>query len=496
MKILASSALGLLTVLACTHAAAEIRLPSVLAEHMVVQRDMPVHLWGAAAPGEKVHAEFRGNSADAVADGGGAWSLTLPKGDAGGPFTMLIRGSNTIKFSDILVGDVWLIAGQSNVEYPMSHTTRPDGDPRGKGDLAAANAPTMRILEVKVVSSPTPLFSAELKQPWVAVTPATVAGFSAIGYYFARDLQEDIKVPIGMIEAATGGSAGEAWVSPAAIKADPTLTLGLPANGDVNNEEDQPGQKHDALTKAEIKRGGGVNAPGGLFNGMIEPLTRFPIRGVIWYHGASNTNPQERALNYGHLLDGLITDWRAQWGEGNFPFLTVQLANRESKSDIAACRDGQFRTLELPNVGLPVTVDIGDPKLYHPPDKMDIGLRSALWARHLAYHETGLEYSGPLFLKAKPDGSKLVVTFTHADGLVAKGGKLTDWEVAGADGKWQPADAAIQGQTVVASSSSVRAPVYVRYDYASAPPTTLYNAANLPAAPFTSLSEKDAAKLH
>ena len=412
----------------------------------------------------------------------------LPKGDAGGPFVLTI---NTLKLSDILVGDVWLIAGQSNVEYPMANTAKPEGDPRGRGDLAAAtNLPNLRILIVKVINSPTPLASVETKEPWAVASPTTLAHFTAVGFYFAKEILADQKVPIGMIEAATGGSAGEAWISPEALNADPTLTKGLPTDNNVHDDDQQPGVKQDALARAEKRRGNGVNAPGGLFNGMISPLTPAEIKGIIWYHGASNTNPPERAKNYGHLLDALILDWRKHFADGkDLPFLTVQLANRESKADLAAAREGQFHTLDLPHTGLPVTIDIGDPKLYHPPDKMDIGHRTALWARAIAYNETGFEFSGPLFDKATPSGNKLIVTFTHNKGLTAKGGKLTDWEVAGKDLNWQPATAIIQNDTVVVTSPTVAAPLYVRYDYSSAPPTTLYNAANLPAAPFTSKSE-------
>ena len=191
-------------------ARADVKLPNVLAEHMVVQRDQPVHLWGGANPGEKVHAEFRGSSADATADARGYWTLDLPKGSAGGPFTMTIRAANTIEFKDILVGDVWLIAGQSNVEFAMRATTRPDGDPRGKGDLAKANYPTMRLFHIKNRSVEQPQVNVVSLQSWVAADPTTVAGFSAVGFYFAKDILEDQKVPIGMIEAATGGSPEKA----------------------------------------------------------------------------------------------------------------------------------------------------------------------------------------------------------------------------------------------------------------------------------------------
>ena len=264
----------------------------------------------------------------------------------------------------------------------------------------------------------------------------------------------------------------------------------------MNEEEDQPqAGKVDNLTRQEQKRGNSVNKPAGLYNGMIAPITPMRLTGIIWYHGTGNSNPASRARGYGHLLDTLIADWRAQWkaasGEaGPIPFLIMQLTNRESKTELAAVRDGQFRTMELPKVGMPVTIDIGDAKLFHPPNKMDVGLRTALWARAMAYGETGFEYSGPLFAKATPKGSTLVVSFTHAGGMTARGGKLTEWEVAGADGKWAPADAVLQGQTVVLTSASVKQPVDARYDYSSAPVATLYNAAGLPAAPFTSRPDK------
>lgn len=496
-SVLPVAALGLFVALT---AQANVTLPAVLADHMVVQRGLPVHVWGKAAPGETVAVTFRGETRSTTADAIGLWSLFLKPAEAGGPYDLTVQAANTIVLTDILVGDVWVASGQSNMEFGMKSVLNADSE------LAAASRPRIRLLHLKNKVADHPSDDAAV-WPWEPATPESVKDFSAVAYFFGRNIQDQLDVPIGLIDTSWGGTPAEAWTSLRALSADASL---MPVFAEwarmtddltvtkVRREQElekwrQASQEAKAKGSPEPgfpwrSNDAGEWAPAGLYNAMIAPLTPFPIRGAIWYQGESNAS-RERAPLYARLFETMIEDWRRAWGVGDFPFLFVQLANFKTGPDSRwpDLREAQRQTLELKNTGMAVTIDIGDPTNIHPKNKQEVGRRLALAARALAYGEK-LEYTGPVFLQATPEeGSVLRVSFTHTGGgLAAHGGVLKGFDVAGADGKFVAADARIEGNTVLVSAPSVNSPVSVRYGWSDDPGCTLYGSDGLPASPFRS----------
>ena len=481
-----------------TGAQADVSLPAVLAEHMVIQRGLPVHIWGSAAAGEAVAVAFRGETRDTTADQLGRWSLYLPPVEAGGPFELSVKGQNRIELKDVLVGDVWVASGQSNMEMRVQSVAH------AQDEIAAAKYPRIRLFQALQKVSDYPLEDIAA-HTWTDCNPETVAHFSAAAYFFGRHLQQKLDIPIGLIETDWGGTPADAWTSLHSLAADAALMPVFAEWARMNDDHATTileRQKADREWERAVEKAKAEGAqppphpwrpnmdnswmPAGLFNAMIAPLTRFPIRGAIWYQGESNTSA-ERAPLYARLFQTMIRDWRRAWGQGDFPFLFVQIANFHTGPDgfWPDVRDAQRRTLALANTGMAVTIDIGNPKDVHPTDKQDVGLRLALAARAISYGEK-IEYSGPLYRQATPESGALRVWFDHAGTLKAKGGDLTGFEVAGANRKFLPATARIDGATVVVSNADVPAPVYVRYGWSSDPECNLYNAEDLPASPFRS----------
>lgn len=495
----------LLLLLSCATVNAQVTLPKILTSHMVVQRDLPVHVWGMATPGEEVRVSFRGESRTTKAGDLGRWSLYLSPGAAGGPFQMTVQGtsalgdananpSQLITLDDVLVGDVWLASGQSNMEFRMHQASTT------ATDLPHADNPRIRLLLIKQ-------HAAEYAQDdaatdgWTASSPETAKDFSAVAWYFAREIAEREQVPVGVIDSSWGGTMAESWTRLAALGEDASLAPYFFFQGRMDDRQsDAPlEEKYHQKLRDEAKAAGKPEpqfpwtpslvfwTPSQIYNGMIAPLTRMPIRGVIWYQGESNSIIERRPELYHRLFRTLIEDWRRQWGEGDFPFLFTQIANFKSTpiEDWATVRNQQLKTLDVSNTAMAVTIDIGDPDNVHPTNKLDVGLRLARAARVLSYGEK-IEYSGPLFRQATPEGSNIRLWFDHAKGLTAKGGELTGFEVAGADGVFASATAKIDGATVVASSPSVSEPTQIRYGWANSPQCNLFNADGLPASPFTS----------
>jgi sialate O-acetylesterase len=474
---------------------ADVTVPALLADHMVVQRGLPVHIWGMAAPHEAVSVIFRGETKSSTADDDGRWSVYLSPGEAGGPFQMSIKATNAITLSDILVGDVWIASGQSNMELAMKWVKNADAE------IAAAQYPKIRIFMVKQRPADYPLENVESKG-WAVCSPETVADSSAVAYFFARLLQQKLGVPIGLVESFWGGTAAESWTSLHALSADSALMPVFAARAKSLAEESttvlhQQKEEREFQQAVEQAKAEGKPlpwpkwhpdfaawAPAALFNGMIAPLTPFAIRGVIWYQGESNSGP-ERASLYARLFQTMIRDWRNAWGEGDFPFLFVQIANWNTAPDALwpEVRDAQRQALALKNTGMAVTIDIGDGADLHPKNKQDVGLRLALAARAIAFGEK-IEWSGPLVRQVTHEEHALRVWFDHAGGLMAKGVEVTGFEVAGADGKYSPADAKIEGESVIVSSASVPTPASVRYGWAANPNCNLFNKEGLPASPF------------
>jgi sialate O-acetylesterase len=483
---------------------AQVTLPKILTSHMVVQRDLPVHVWGLASAGEEVSVTFRGATRSTKAGQLGRWSVYLPPGAAGGPFQLIVKGApaaaggdaapaQTITLDDVLVGDVWLASGQSNMEFEMRKAATAAEDlPR------AANA-RIRLLIVKKQAAEYAQDDAGT-EGWAASNPETARDFSAVAWYFAREIEQREHVPVGVIDSTWGGTLAESWTRLAALGEDAALAPLFVSRGKMTDresdallvEKDRQRQRDEAQAQGKPEPQFpwhpplAMWGPGLLYNSMIAPLTPFPIRGVIWYQGESNS-ALERAPLYSRIFSTLIEDWRRQWGVGDFPFLYAQISNFKSgpPEDWAIIREQQLKTLALRNTAMAVTIDIGDPDNVHPTDKVDVGMRLARAARALSYGEA-IEYSGPLYRQATPEGSAIRVWFDHAKGLAAKGGAATGFEVAGADGKFSPATATVEGATVLAASPSVAEPLYVRYGWANSPQCNLFNGEGLPASPFTS----------
>ncbi len=474
-------------------------LPAVLSSHMVIQRDLPVHVWGLAAPGSSVTVAFRGETRSTLAGDLGRWSVFLPPGAAGGPFQMTITGAapgatspQPITLDDILVGDVWVASGQSNMEFTMRQAATADQD------LPHATNPRIRLLIVKKKAADYPLDDADLDAGWAASTPESARNFSAVAWYFARDIEQREHVPVGVIDSTWGGTVVEAWTRMAALGEDAALNPLFASWGrmteresdEVIREREEQRQRDEAKAQGKPEPQFGWHpqlrswGPGMLWNGMIAPLTPLPIRGAIWYQGESNSR-LERAPLYSRIFRDMIEDWRRQWGVGDFPFLFVQISNFKSSpaEDWALLREQQQQTLALRNTAMAVTIDIGNPDNVHPTDKIDVGLRLARAARALTYGEP-VEYSGPVFRQATPEGPALRLWFDHAQGLKAQGGELTGFEVAGSDGKFYSASAKIEGTTIVVSSPTVSEPVQARYGWANSPMCNLFNGEGLPASPF------------
>jgi sialate O-acetylesterase len=483
----------------CTPAGnAEARLPAIFSSHMVLQRGMPIHIWGWSAPGEKVSVSMHGATRDTAGDKLGSWSVYLPPEAAGGPYQLTVTGSNRLVLDDVLVGDVWFASGQSNMEMPLKGFA---GAPvkNSAEEIAHAAQPQMRLLLIPHKSADFPLRSADAS--WTVCTPETAANFSAVAYFFGRELNAREHVPIGLIDSTWGGTVAEAWVSLETISADAALmpvfaTRARMMQSQADTAAILASEKREDAAAREAGQTPPKHpwrpepaswAPAGLFNGMVAPVVGYTMKGVIWYQGESNSRLAFAPM-YARIFPALIHDWRARWRQGDFPFLFVQISNYKSDAGEAwaVIREAQRRTLAVANTAMAVTVDIGNPDNVHPADKQTVGARLALAARALAYGEN-VEYSGPLFRQATPEGDAIRVWFDHAaDGLAAKGGELQGFEVAGEDGRFVGAAARIDGKTVVVSDARVPAPKHVRYGWANSPTVNLYNSADLPASPFTS----------
>jgi sialate O-acetylesterase len=482
---------GVLSFLVSVHA--EVKLPALLSDGMVIQRDIPVHFWGMALPGEQVTVSFRGQEKSTNADALGHWNVYLMPEAAGGPFEASIRGQNQIVLHDVLVGDVWVASGQSNMEFPLR---RAQG---GDADASAANDPQIRFLQVNRTYAEWPL--EDISTPgWKQCTPATALESSAVGYYFAKEIHGREKVPVGVIESYWGGTPAEAWTSLEALSSDAALMPYFAAYARfIENEVDADRELKRQAAEVEAAKQKGLPVPSfpwhpethmwkpaALFNAMIAPLTPLPIKGVIWYQGETNSKIDRGASLYGRLFPTMITDWRERWGIGRFPFLYVQISSFTStpKEDWPVIREAQRKTLKLENTGMAVTIDIGNPDDVHPTNKRDVGGRLALIARAKVYGEK-VEYSGPMFRQVTREPQALRVWFDHVGGgLVVRGATLTGFEVAGNDGSFYPAEARLEGETVVVSSSVVADPIAVRYGWANSPTCNLFNREGLPASPF------------
>ena len=478
---------------------ADVRLPAVFGDNMVLQAGARVPVWGWADPGEEVHVLVHQQVRKTVAGPDGRWQVEFEPLSYGGPVKFVVEGKNRIELHNVLVGEVWVCSGQSNMEWPVARAAN------AESEIAAANYPEIRLFKVAKVVSDKPLD--DTTGQWQACSPKTVAGFSAVGYFFGRELHKRLGVPVGLIQSAWGGTPAEAWTSIEALRREPELKPILRRWDEILANYPQAMERYRKALQAWQEKAAAARAagkrpprrprpprgpkhphrPAGLYNGMIKPIVPYAIRGVIWYQGESNAG---RAYQYRKLFRTMIRDWRQTWGQGDFPFLFVQLANfRQRKaepgeSDWAELREAQLMALQEPNTAMAVIIDIGEANDIHPRNKQDVGKRLALAALALAYGKD-VVYSGPLYSGYKVEGNKIRLFFKHVDGgLVAKGGKLKGFAIAGPDRKFVWAEARIDGDTVVVWSDRVPNPVAVRYGWADNPECTLYNKAGLPASPF------------
>ncbi|MBB5352125.1 sialate O-acetylesterase [Haloferula luteola] len=434
-----------------------LRLHRLFSDHAVLPRDVAVPILGVSTPGDSITVRFAGQSHTTTAQADGHWQVDLRPltANAEGQ-TLEVSGNRHLAVHDLLVGDVWLASGQSNMERQLG--------PRGgqkpilgwREAAATAELPQFREFHLGHRLSDRPLDDVEIGE-WAVCSPSSAPQFGAVSFFFGRSLLSAIDVPVGIIHSAWGGTLAEAWTSQEAIQ----------------RLQKMEGSTDIPAARREIDR------PSVLFNGMIAPLPPFPIKGVLWYQGESN-NPHP-AL-YRQLLPNLIADWRDQWKQPDMPFLVVQIAPNERMSP--ELREAQYQTVqETPFTALIVTTDVGDAKDIHPAAKAPVGERLALAARALAYNDP-LEYSGPVAKTLKADGSQLVLQFDHAAGLKALGGPLKGFELAGSDGSFHPATGSIDGNQLRLSSPEVANPVSVRYGWAAVPDANLINGAGLPASPF------------
>ena len=496
-----------LVVVVCSSARAELKLPSIIDDGMVLQRKSTVTIWGTADPGAKVTVEVAGKRGDDKADKDGRFAVRLKNLPTGGPYQMAISTStgDQRRIENVLVGEVWVCSGQSNMQWPMTASLNPEQE------IAGANYPQIRLFEVPRRPADEPQEDVQAK--WAICSPQTIASFSAVAYFFGRELHQELGVPIGLISSNYGGTPAEAWTSRPALKAEASLKPLLErwenaiATYDAQQAQAQYEQRlaqwEQAAEKARaegqpvpvkpqppVHPAASQHRPSGLYNAMIAPLTNYAIAGAIWYQGESNVT---RAHQYRTIFPAMIRDWRRAWGDKDLPFYFVQLAPyRYGLVDPKACAElweAQLLTHKsVPNTGMAVINDVGDIRDIHPKNKQVVGRRLALWALAKNYGHKDLVYGGPLFKDVDFKGDQAIVKFDHiGSGLASRDGQpLTHFELAGEDQQFHPATAEIVGKTVVVRSQAVTKPVALRFAWSDTAEPNLMNKEGLPASPFRS----------
>ncbi|XZE54950.1 sialate O-acetylesterase [Planctomycetaceae bacterium SH139] len=483
LAMAATLTLGLSTALA------DVQLPNIFSDSMVLQRDQENRVWGMADAGEAVTVMISGQTHETEADADGYWQVTLQPLSVGEPRTLTVRGKNEIKLEDVLVGEVWICSGQSNMQWTVNSSESPDLE------RLAANFPQIRMINYRQQGSQTPVWSHPDRQ-WMVCTPENVGNFSAVGYFFARQLHQTLDVPIGMINNAWGGSACEAWINRDVLVADGRFAGMLQRWENMENQFEELSGKDDLDDKAQQTRRnlsnqmGGNQRPANIYNGVLKSHMGYGIKGAIWYQGESNAG---RAYQYRELFPLMISSWRKEWGAGDFPFYWVQLADfRQEKSapgesDWAELREAQTMTMDkLENTGEAVIIDIGEGKDIHPRNKVDVGRRLARWALAKQY-AIEIAHQSPRYQAMEKVDGKIVLSFAHVDG----GWRPFDvpqpigFTIAGEDKQFVTADAKIlKDGRIEVWSDSVKDPASVRYAWADNPVCNMYDRADLPLTPF------------
>ncbi len=509
---------GLLFISACVHG--DVKLAHLFNNDMVIQRETEAPVWGLADAGESITVEGSwGKKTSTVANENGEWMVKLPTTKAGGPYNLTVSGKNQISLRNIMLGDVWLCTGQSNMAYDVG------GIKDTAKDIETANYPDIRHYKASSTFSEAP--ASDNKGFWKVCSPKTVKNFSATGYFFAREIYKNQQIPIGLLSVNWGGTRIEPWTPPVGFDSVPELSeiakkvdsinplkkAGREAYRDyleslsrwvVKTEQALDANKLPAMQPKRPNIGSGHQQATYLYNGMIHPIVPTAFKGVIWYQGESNGG---EGISYYHKMQALISGWRQVFNQGDFPFYFVQLANfRKSDRKNAAGGDGwaklrqaQLDSLKIKNTGMAVAIDIGEADDIHPRNKQDVGKRLALWALAKEYGKTDLVYSGPLYREMEIRRNKAIISFDHVgSGLMiatktgeslpveSKNGKLTWFSIQDKDNQWHHADAIIQGNRIVVTSPNVNKPKAVRYAFTMNPEGfNLYNRNGLPASPFT-----------
>lgn len=483
-------------------AAADVRLHDLFTDRMVLQRGTSVPIWGSASEGERVTVQFQNQTLTTTAKEG-RWRVELKNLKAGGPFTLTVSGRNTVTLQDVLVGEVWICSGQSNMEWPVRQSADPNFT------ASRANYPRIRLFKVPHRIALQPVSDLSNAGTWQVCTPDTVRDFSAVAYHFGRFLHEALDVPIGLIQTTWGGTPAESWTSREWLTRTPSLKYYIDQlDARLQTFARDGGQMMAAYRQALEERQKAVqenrqplppmpvnpdpaahpSTPTSLYNGMIAPLVPFAFKGVIWYQGESNAG---RAYEYRTLFPAMIRSWRAVWRRGDFPFLCVQLAPfmgirpEPHESNWAELREAQgLATQQLPKVGMAVITDCGEEKDIHPKRKTPVGYRLSLLARSIAYGERIIA-NGPTYAGVRFRGREAHIRFKNTgSGLMMKGNELTGFTLCGADRQFKHAKAEIRGNTVVVWSDEVPNPVAVRFGWAYYPVVNLFNKEGLPASPF------------
>lgn len=444
---------------------AETKVPAIFSSHMVLQRDQPIPVWGWDTAGTEVTVTLGEQKKTAKAGDDGKWTVSLDKLSAGGPHKLTVKGTSTKEYDDILVGEVWICSGQSNMEWPVSLSKNP------QEEIKAANHP--RIRHIKVAHTPADKPQTDITSPgWQVCSPETVANFTGVGYFFGRELEKELDVPVGLIGSNWGGTRIEPWTPPVGFQQ-------VPALKDIADKLADFPQK-DAK--------GTVNhqSPLALYNGMIAPIVPFAVRGSIWYQGESNVT---EGMLYYEKMKALISGWRSVWKNDQMPFLFVQLApygGYPKPENLPGLWEAQVKTLSIPYTGMAVTVDISNIKDIHPNNKQDVGHRLALWALANTYGKKGTVYASPLYKEMKVEGNKIRVKFDQVGGgLAARDGKPLTWfTIAGEDKNFVEATAEIDGESVVVHSDKVEKPTAVRFGWSGIAEPNLSNKEGLPVSPF------------
>lgn len=498
------SAFFLITVFAAawltSTAALALNLPRIFSDNMVLQRGIPLKVWGWADPGQSVEVSFAAQKKTTQAGADGKWTVTLDPLPANAEPAELnvAAGNQRVAIKNVLVGEVWICSGQSNMEWTLRDTDK------AKETIAAANLPLLRQFKVPHVTNAKP--QKDLPGDWAVCSPATAANFTGVGFHFGLQLHQALKVPIGLINTSWGGTRIEPWTDPEGFKVSEQLKdiSDLIANADQVHRQNQIA-KLDQLeawvkqSRASLEQGGNLPAfpggppehplnggdrPTGIYNAMIAPLVPYGIRGAIWYQGESNNG---EGMLYFEKMKALISSWRRLWALGDFPFLYVQLApyKYNKPEALPGIWEAQLAALTIPNTGMAVITDIGNVTDIHPRNKEEVGRRLSLWALAKIYGQGGQEYSGPIYKSMKVQGNQAILTFDHAAGLKSLDGKPLTWfTIAGEDKKFVEAKAEISGNAVVVSSDAVAKPVAVRFGWHETAEPNLANGAGLPASPF------------